>query len=92
MEKGEKVKIFRFFYFLRCERHIWLTEILHTFLEMGDLVLHEYVIKNGGYYGLMQNELVVKFDIAIFFSFFVKIFKFVTLLQSKFSWLVLKIW
>ena len=40
---------------------------------MGDLVLHEYVIKNGGYYGLMQNELVVKFEIAIF-SHFLSIF------------------
>ena len=41
---------------------------------MGNLVLHEYVIKNGGYYGLMQNELVVKFEIAIFFLIFCQYF------------------
>ena len=40
-----------------------------TFLEMGDHILRDYAIKNGGYMSLMQNKIVLKVENAIFFQF-----------------------
>ena len=67
------IKFEKNFYEKSLKKALKRRKSLYTFLEMEDLVLHEYVIKNGGYYGLMQNELVVKFKIAIF-SYFLSMF------------------
>ena len=57
-----------------------------TFLEMGDHILRDYAIKNGGYISLMQNKIVLKFENAIFFSIFPRFFEILKLFRSEFFW------
>ena len=80
-------QFFQFFHFFCCGRYIWLTEMVLTFLEMGDHILRDYAIKNGGYMSLMQNKIVLKFENAIFFSIFPCFWNFET-----FSIRILLIW
>ena len=65
---------FQFFHFFCCGRYIWLTEMVLTFLEMGDHILRDSAIKNGGYMSLMQNKIVLKVENAIFFFNFPLVF------------------
>ena len=57
-----------------------------TFLEMGDHILRDSAIKNGGYMSLMQNKIVLKVENAIFFSIFPRFFEILKLFWSEFFW------
>ena len=57
-----------------------------TFLEMGDHILRDSAIKNGGYMSLMQNKIVLKVENAIFFSIFPWFFEILKLFWSEFFW------
>ena len=85
-KNGHSLNFSTFFHFFRCERYIWLTENVLTFLEMGDHILQDYAIKNGGYIWLMQNKIVLKFGNAIFFPILPQFFEILKPFWSEFFW------